>query len=133
MHAIDYARILLGVCHYELVLYLVSFNPPPTHTHTLTAHTHTHTHTHTLPAHKHTKQSLQASQLIQLRADIAQRGQEIQDVIARRAKAIDDCDGLRDEIAALHARRPDAVGAVNSTITTRVDLQVGFTTINKYL
>jgi hypothetical protein len=67
---------------------------------------------------------LQAAQITQLKEDVAKRNDELTLTSAAREVVLDECDRLRGDIAALHSRRDIFASSVNSTLGSRIDLQM---------
>mmetsp|Transcript_5616 Transcript_5616/g.16932 ORF Transcript_5616/g.16932 Transcript_5616/m.16932 type:complete len:812 (+) Transcript_5616:320-2755(+) len=65
-----------------------------------------------------------ASTITRLKDDIAKREIDVEQAAAEREAVLNECDRLRGDIARLHARRSELATTVNSTLGSRIDLQL---------
>eukprot|EP00038_Savillea_parva_P029668 m.72629 g.72629 ORF g.72629 m.72629 type:complete len:782 (-) comp8794_c0_seq1:507-2852(-) len=80
--------------------------------------------TNAIAAARHDERQREADLLIRLKSGIENDTIALENCYTERAKALDECDRLRADVARLHARRSGLANAVNNTLGSRIDLQL---------
>jgi hypothetical protein len=61
---------------------------------------------------------------VQLKLSLIEHGEDLVQTELRRGVVLDECDRLRGDIARLHSSREGVASSVNSTLGSRIDLQL---------